>query len=251
MITSTTPDTWQALQDEVALILKECGFTVELEKTIETVRGTVEVDVYAEEYVKGRKYSILCECKHWKSAIPQTVIHSFRTVVSDIGAHVGYIISLNGFQSGSIKASELTNLKLLTWKEFQNEFEESWYDEYFAPTVAKNLNTLIRYNEPFYVPKWFVSLPEEEKNRFRALLDKYEEFGVLIEAFTPIFRMIYKRSLPTLPVAERIPGDSSIFKNVPEEILKEEGYREFLNAASCFGEQVIKQFREIRDRNKG
>ena len=108
MITIEVPKTWQDLQRETARILEECGFTVEIEKKIQTVRGEVEIDVYAEEEVKGRKYTILVECKHWKSRVPQSVIHGFRTVVSDIGANVGYIVSLTGFQSGSFSASEMT-----------------------------------------------------------------------------------------------------------------------------------------------
>jgi restriction system protein len=60
------------------------------------------------------------------------VIHSFRTVVSDIGANIGYIIAPSGFQSGSVNASEFTNIKLVTWEEFQNEFEETWLCVYFS-----------------------------------------------------------------------------------------------------------------------
>lgn len=32
MITSREPDSWQELQDQVALVLEECGFDVEVEK---------------------------------------------------------------------------------------------------------------------------------------------------------------------------------------------------------------------------
>ena len=78
MITCSVPETWKALQNEVGKILEECGFSVEVEKKVDTARGKAELDVYAEEIVKGRKYSIVCECKHWKSNIPQTIIHSFR-----------------------------------------------------------------------------------------------------------------------------------------------------------------------------
>ena len=45
MITSRQPETWQDLQRAVAEILGECGFNVEIEKTIETARGVVEIDV--------------------------------------------------------------------------------------------------------------------------------------------------------------------------------------------------------------
>ncbi|HYA43823.1 MAG TPA: restriction endonuclease [Syntrophobacteraceae bacterium] len=109
MITSKVPLDWKHLQKMVGYILSECGFEVEVEKLVSTARGTVKLDVYAEEVVKGRKYSIVCECKYWKRKVPQTIIHAFRTVVADIGANIAYIISLKGFQSGSMSAPELTS----------------------------------------------------------------------------------------------------------------------------------------------
>lgn len=49
IITNQQPSDWQSLQTEVGEILAQCGFTVEVEKTVETARGEVELDVYAEE----------------------------------------------------------------------------------------------------------------------------------------------------------------------------------------------------------
>ena len=98
MITSKDPSNWKHLQEWVAQILMECGWTAELEKSVNTVRGTVELDVYGYEVVDGRRYMIACECKYWKANIPQHVIHSFRTVASDLGVNVGYIIPLPAFK---------------------------------------------------------------------------------------------------------------------------------------------------------
>src|SRR5213080_4807970 len=35
----------------------------------------------------------LCECKFWTRPVPQEVVHAFRTVISDAGAHRGFVIS--------------------------------------------------------------------------------------------------------------------------------------------------------------
>src|SRR5207248_3987303 len=121
-----------ALQEDVARILRECGFAAEVSKTISTPRGRVEIDVYAEENVAGRLYRIVCECKLWRARVPQTVIHSVRTVVAETGANVGYIISKSGYQRAAGAASHMTNLRLVTWKEFQSEFEPLWLEEFFS-----------------------------------------------------------------------------------------------------------------------
>src|SRR5437879_3193676 len=97
MITAINPVEWRDLQDQVADILHKCRFEDEVEKKIEGVRGVVEIDVYAEEIIQGRKYTVVCECKHWKTDIPQTVVHAFRTVVTDICANAGFLITTSRF----------------------------------------------------------------------------------------------------------------------------------------------------------
>ena len=49
VITKDMPTDWKDLQQQVSQILKECGLEADLEKRIETVRGTVEIDVYAKD----------------------------------------------------------------------------------------------------------------------------------------------------------------------------------------------------------
>ena len=249
MITKNTPSTWQQLQSDVAQILSECGFNVEIEKKIQTVRGKVELDVYAEETIKGRKYTIACECKHWKFRIPQSVIHSFRSVVSDFGANIGYIISLNGFQSGSIKASDYTNVELVTWKDFQDKFEESWLEQYFSPFISKHLDPILTYTEPL-APQWYGNLSDDEKQEYGKLHHEYLSFGLMIMNFTHYMRIFSKDRFPKLPLIEQKGISPENKDKIPSNILKEEGYREFLELALEFGKQGIKKFREIRDKHK-
>jgi len=247
MITSTVPDDWRALQDAVGCLLAECGFAVEIEKKVETVRGTVELDVFAQEEVKGRRYSIVVECKHWKSRIPQNVVHGFRTVVADLGANIGYIVSTAGFQEGAFQARELTNIELLTWEQFQNRFELSWYESYFSPQIAKHLDPLLTYSEPL-APAWWDKLTEGQQNRYLELKSKYDEFGWLIMTFTPYHRMLRKaQPITPLPVIDRVPANSTLTGNVPETLLRQKAYKEFLEEAVAFGGEIIAQFRELRD----
>ena len=248
MITTTIPDTWQALQDDVARILGECGFAVEVEKRITTARGDVEVDVYAQETVKGRTYQILCECKHWNRPVPQATIHGFRTVVADIGANVGYLISLNGFQSGAFSASELTNIELVTWEQFQSAFEQTWWEQYFSPVLSERLDPLLTYTEPL-LPAWFDKLPEADKTAFLNLKDKYDAFGYIVMALTPYIRVFSKAPIPKLPLIDHIDPRVDAAGVIPGDILRITGYREFFDRAVEYGDQAIAEFRAIRDRN--
>lgn len=239
MITTLVPEDWRDLQQEVARILQECGFEVEVEKTISTARGQVEVDVYAEESVEGRNYMILCECKLWKAPVHQGVVHAFRTVVGDAGANLGYIVTSSGFQSGAFTAADMTNLRLVTWQQFQVEFEASWLEHHLVPKLAKDLDPLLTLTEPL-LPGSFWELDEEQQSKFIAMRDRYVEFVVLILPFSPYFRLT--RSLPTLPLRARI-EERLDTANLPSGVLDALSYREWLEEAVTFGEKAIRELR--------
>lgn len=147
MITEVSPESWKELQDRTAEILNECGWNATTELVIQTVRGSVEVDVFATETIEGRESRILIECKNWANRVPQNVVHGFRTIVSDTGANAGYLISKAGFQSGAYSAAERTNVSLLTWLEFQELFLKQWYRRYFCRRVEEDLDALCSYLE--------------------------------------------------------------------------------------------------------
>jgi restriction system protein len=246
-LTTKQPEDWKDLQNKTAEILRQCGFNVEVEKKAQAVRGQVELDVYAEEIVKGRKYSIICECKFWKSSIPQNVVHGFRTVVSDLGCNVGYIITTSGFQSGSVIATEYTNIELLTWEEFQAKFFESWYESYFSPQLAERLDPLMTYTEPL-LPRWFHSMKDEEKASYHMLKEKYDSFGMLIMTFMPYLKIVSDMPIPSLPLIDGLKKNGHIVDNVPMDILTEVGYAELLEKCLIFGNNAIAEFRYFRNK---
>ena len=250
MITEVAPSHWRDLQQWVARVLKECGFSVEIEKKVKTARGTVEIDVYAEEVVNGRRYIAAVECKNWRARVPQAVIHGFRTVVTDIGANLGYIVSAAGFQSGAFMAAELTNLRLLDWQAFQSEFERSWYEAYLLPTVADQLDALLTYTEPL-LPRWFHDLPDKNKEEYIELKRKYDEFGWTMMMFTPYSHLLHRGRDPRveLPLRSRLEGKCDNLDQWPKAVTDSLGYREFLDASISFGRDIVEQFRRYRPPN--
>jgi hypothetical protein len=245
VITTEVPGDWKALQAEVARILEECGLAVQVEKTIATVRGTVEVDVFAEESVTGRIYTLVCECKRWKTNVPQTVIHAFRTVVTDSGANVGYIISSAGFQTGAFTAAELTNLRLVTWEDFQSDFEQKWLEQFLMNYVAERFDTLFNYTE-YLMPRVYGTLSEEGQRRFSALNKKYSSFGWMMMTFTPYAHaFVSQGAFPELPLRNRVNPQAEGFGPVPDSVLDAGGYREFLNAADAYRELAMRDFEQV------
>ena len=250
MITTTAPKSWQALQDEVARILLECGFQAEVSKIVSTPRGKVEIDVYAEENVAGRTYRIVCECKRWRARVPQTVIHSFRTVVAETGANAGYIISRSGYQRGALAASEMTNVRLVTWEEFQSEFEPLWLEKFFSPALTKLLDPLLTYTEPL-IPPWVEKLSPQDRKDFFALKERYLPFGLVVMEFSPYVRALglTKRPFRPLPLRGWVPDPPGPEK-IPTSIMDATGYRDFFDLAVEYGTKAIAEFRVFRDRAK-
>jgi hypothetical protein len=120
------PADWQELQKRVAQLFSETGCDAKVSETVTLVRGKKEIDVLVRDPQTTPASIYLCECKYWGKPIPQDVIHSFRTVLVDFGAHRGFIISRAGFQAGAREAVKNTNLDLLTFEELQALFFDRW-----------------------------------------------------------------------------------------------------------------------------
>ena len=120
------PTDWTDLQNLVGQLFVELGCEVVVGEPIKLVRGSKEIDVWVRDPHTSPQSEYLCECKHWNKPIPQESVHSFRTVVSDYGAHRGFIISRTGFQSGAYEAVRNTNVNLVTFSELQAIFFDRW-----------------------------------------------------------------------------------------------------------------------------
>lgn len=169
------PNDWRELQIFTAKFLNEIGYDTRVEENILTVRGTVNVDVFAKND-KIKPHSILiCECKYWSTPIPQTIVHAFRTVINDIGANNGFIISKLGFQSGAVEATKNTNLNLFTWCEFQNYFKENWIKAKTSQIhkINQDLLTFISAGFPVFFKDEYNNLSEVKRKEFEILNTKY------------------------------------------------------------------------------
>jgi hypothetical protein len=245
MITEKTPATWQQLQEWTAQILRECGWKADTEITIQTVRGAAEIDVLATEFVQGREYKTLIECKNWTARVPQNVVHGFRTVVADTGANTGYIVSRAGFQAGAYEAAANTNVKLLSWTEFQEVFEDQWYWTYLTQGAHDVLDPLCSYLEPLpAMIHWDEHLREDEIERLKAMYHQHIPLGALIFALQP-----FMATLPGRKERIRLPlGDrAKAYGDLPEELTSRTGYREFFDELVKFALPILDEFKAFRD----
>jgi hypothetical protein len=53
--------------------------------------------------------------------VNQSIVHSFTTVMHEVGAHIGFIVSKRGLQSGAREYIRNTNIEGMTYAQFRRD----------------------------------------------------------------------------------------------------------------------------------
>lgn len=245
MIHNPDPDEWRELQQGVCDILNDIGLAAETEKVLQTPRGQVEIDVFAVDTSSIERIRYLVECKNWSHPIPQTVIHSFTTVMHETGGNIGFIISKAGFQSGAMSYLQNTNILGLTYIDFQTRYFPLWWKNKFAVAIVAASGDLLQYVEPINSrrDRFLSAATVAQKQRYRELTEKYQPI-IFASSMLDLSRYIQYR------VTEP-PTDLSTFLLKLEEIGGSEfrfectTYRELLGLMSESLSMVSDQFNDI------
>lgn len=248
LITDTTPRGWEELEDMVAAILNECRMNARRGVTLSLPRGSVDVDVLAEETVDNVVHRIICECKDWQTNIPMEVVHAFRTVLQETGAHRGYIISRSGFQRGAVEAAASTNIELVTFTQFQEIYFEKWLKARVW-AIEKDIGDFNTYYEPLGKPGYRELKDDSERAAYDAVWDKYIFAGFMLIKFSPYSRMLGDDRVPALPFDITKLQKRAAW--VPDEIKEARGYREFLSLLQGYAKEGLKELRAVNPITRG
>ncbi|WP_347455273.1 restriction endonuclease [Acinetobacter thermotolerans] len=136
---------WFNFQERIAEHFRSLGVQAETNKTITGVRTEHDLDVYVTSKYLGTNIKWVIEAKYWQTKIPKEKVLALRTIVDDIGADKGFIISQVGFQSGAIEACQNTNIQLYTFEEFVT-LSKSYIQNEILDTYVRRARLLhIRY----------------------------------------------------------------------------------------------------------
>jgi hypothetical protein len=115
---------WRELQSKVAAMFNRYrGVTAIENHTLHGARGKVAVDVYVKHDFGPLSFSIIVECKCWGTRVPQEKAHALKSVVEDVGASMGIILTEKGVQSGCATfLAKSTNLSAYRLKELESLF---------------------------------------------------------------------------------------------------------------------------------
>ena len=104
---------WEQYQHQAAGLLRELGFTAEVDASLTEANGAVHaIDVAARRAVVGVDVLWIVECKYRGRPVSMGMVRELRSLVIDLGADRGLLMSESGFQSGAIRTARQKNITL-------------------------------------------------------------------------------------------------------------------------------------------
>ena len=76
--------------------------------------GARQIDVLITSKVAGIEIKTIVECKDYNKKVDVKVIDGFHSVMQDVGAHKGVVVSRKGFSSTAIKKAKRLGISLFT-----------------------------------------------------------------------------------------------------------------------------------------
>lgn len=106
---------WYKFQEEICNYFRTLGVIANTNVRIQGVRTSHDIDILVKTKFLGQEIVWIIEAKKWKSKVNKLQVLGLRTIVEDIGADKGFIISEKGFQSGAEESAIRTNIQLMTY----------------------------------------------------------------------------------------------------------------------------------------
>jgi hypothetical protein len=124
---------WEQYQHQAANLLRELGFTAEVNHQMPEANGAFHaIDVAARRTIAGVDVLWIVECKHWNRRVNIEKVLALQALITSLGADRGLLMSESGFQSGAIRTASGKNITLTSL----DDLRVSAADEILAARVA-------------------------------------------------------------------------------------------------------------------
>lgn len=115
---------WYKFQEEIKDHFEALGASASTNEKVGGVRGSHDVDVLVKPKFYGREITWLVEAKNWSTNIPKEKVLAFISIVQDVGADRGFLISNGGFQKGAVECAKSTNITLVNFDDFKESTKD-------------------------------------------------------------------------------------------------------------------------------
>jgi hypothetical protein len=103
---------WEEYQENSAQFFRGLGMNAITNKAVQGVRSVHKVDVLVTTERPWLKQMWIVECKHQKRPITKLHVLALQSILNDAGADHGFLLSEVGFQSGTIRFAQSSNITL-------------------------------------------------------------------------------------------------------------------------------------------
>ena len=115
---------WFQFQEEICLYFNSVGVNSQTNVSISGVRTSHDIDILIKTKFLGHDVTWIIETKKWDRKVSKLHVLALRSIVEDVGADKGFIISEKGFQRGAFEAAKNSNVGLLTFMELKVQAKE-------------------------------------------------------------------------------------------------------------------------------
>lgn len=119
---------WKEYQEATAAQFRALGLTADTDQRLEGVRGVHAVDVAVRGNRAGMKFLWVVECKRWKTNVPKSAVATLSSIVQDLGADRGILMSEKRFQSGAVALARGSNITLTRLAVMKEDTYREWVE---------------------------------------------------------------------------------------------------------------------------
>ena len=115
---------WHKFQEQIKEHFESLGANARTNIKIQGARASHDIDVLVNPKFLGKEMTWIVEAKDWSTNIPKEKVMALLSIVQDLGADRGFIISNKGFQKGAINCVKNTNITLANFEEFKESTKD-------------------------------------------------------------------------------------------------------------------------------
>jgi len=113
---------WRDYQESTAYFFRVLGMDANVGERVAGARGRHDVDVVVRTSRAGIEHIEqlwIVECKRWRRSVSKLHVAALVSIVQDVGADRGFLMSETGFQPGAFKLASLSNITLTSLTELK------------------------------------------------------------------------------------------------------------------------------------
>ena len=116
---------WRRYQHDVADFYRSLGFRAQVDvRGYGGARGSHDIDVLVQSTSGGMISTWIIECKHWARPVSKEHVLALQSIVADVGAERGLLVSESGFRAGTYRVASGSNVALTSLSDLRENTQE-------------------------------------------------------------------------------------------------------------------------------